>query len=101
MFRAISLAVGAGLLILGLESLAVDHAVLAADSPFVKKAQAVNKVEPVYDDYGFQIGERSVASSAPTIKKISPPEWAPWSMLSSGAVILLYAVASRFGSREE
>ena len=94
MWRAMFLAVGAGLLIMGVESLALDHAVIAPDSLLAKKMQE-EKVEAVTDEYGFEVGKRIVR--VPTTTTVSPPEWAPWSMLSSGAVILLYSIASRSG----
>ena len=96
MWRAMFLAAGAGLLIMGVESLALDHAVIAPDSLLAKKMQE-EKVEAVTDEYGFEIGKRTVR--VPTTKTVSPPEWAPWSMLSSGTVILLYSLTSRFGGR--
>jgi len=97
MWRAIFLALGAGLLMLGLESLALDHAVLSEDS-FLAKAKEQTIAEPVFDEYGFQVSERAVtAPPAASTRTISPPEWAPWSMLSSGLVIMLYSLASRFG----
>ena len=98
MWRAIFLAVGVGLLLLGLESLAVDHAVLAEDSLLIKAEEQRTITEPVFDEYGFQVDERIVSDgSAPTVRTVSPPEWAPWSMLSSGTIIMLYSLASRFG----
>ena len=96
MWRAMFLAVGAGLLMLGVESLALDHAVVAPDSLLGRKLRE-ERVEAVTDEYGFEVGKRTV--QVPTTKTVSPPEWAPWSMMSSGAVILLYSLASRFGSR--
>lgn len=101
MWRAIFLAVGVGLLLLGIESLAVDHAVLAEDSLLIK-ADEQTITEPVFDEYGFQVNERIVTrASAPIARTVSPPEWAPWSMLSSGTIIMLYSLASRFGGSRE
>ena len=94
MWRPIFLALGTGLLLMGVESLALDHAVVAKDSLLAKRFQE-EKTEPVRDEYGFEIGTKTV--KVPVAKKISPPEWAPWSMMSSGAVILLYSLALRFG----
>ncbi len=100
MWRAIFLAIGAGLLMLGIESLALDHATLAEDSFLVKPQEQV-VTEPVFDEYGFQVSERTVSTPVATSRTVSPPEWAPWSMLSSGAVIMLYSLASRFGGGRE
>ena len=94
MLRAFFMAAGGILMFTGVEALVLDHAVLADDSPLVKK---VVKNEPAFDEWGFEI-ERKVL--APSKKTITPPEWAPWTMLSSGAVILLYSIVSRSGGEE-
>ena len=90
MWRALFLAVGGVLLVLAVESLVLDHAVLATDNGFIKPAQATT--EPVLDEWGFEIDKRVVAAVP---KKVSPPEWAPWSMLSSGVVLLFYGIVNR------
>ena len=94
MWRALFLAIGGTLLVVGIESLLLDHAVLSPDSGLVKPTVA----QTAYDDWGFEVETKS---RVPTTKTISPPEWAPWSMLSSGAVMLFYGLASRIrGSGE-
>ena len=95
MWRATFLAIGGGLLILGIESLALDHAVVAQES-LLGLSMREERVEPVKDEYGFQVGTKIV--KVPTSRTVQPPEWAPWSMISSGAVVLLYALASRVGA---
>ena len=87
MWRALFLALGGTLLVLGVESLVLDHAVLATDNGFIKPAQA--KTEPVLDEWGFEIDQRVIAAGP---KKVTPPEWAPWSMLSCGTIILFYGL---------
>ena len=87
MWRAFFLAAGGILIVMGVEALVLDHAVLAEDSKLVQKVTA--STEPVFDDWGVEVDQRAVS------KTINPPEWAPWSLLSSGAVILFYAVASK------
>ena len=62
MWRAFFLAFGLSLLLVGLECLVVDDFVLAAR--FTAAEGACN---------------------------IKPPEWAPWSLLSAGAVTMLYS----------
>lgn len=89
MWRALFLAIGGTLLVMGIESLVLDHAVLATDSGFIKPTVT----QPAYDEWGFEVEQRGVL---PATRTISPPEWAPWSMLSSGAVMLFYGLASRF-----
>ena len=61
MWRAFFLAFGLSLLLVGLECLVVDDFVLAARF-----------------------------TAAEGTRNIKPPEWAPWSLLSAGAVTMLY-----------
>lgn len=90
MWRAFFLAVGGMLLVMGIESLVLDHAVLASDISLAQQPAATT--EPVFDEWGFEIDRKP---AQPAQKTIQPPEWAPWSMLSSGAVIMLYALSSK------
>ncbi len=74
MWRALFLAIGTFLIILGVEALAVANVTLkihekppAATTPF---------------------------ETPPTVgpkKVVTPPGWAPWSLMSSGAVVILYS----------
>jgi hypothetical protein len=62
MWRSLFLALGLFAVVLGIESLLIDSAMLA--------------------NHGEAIaGSRDVV----------PPEWAPWSLLSAGAVVILYS----------
>jgi hypothetical protein len=70
MLRAFFLAMGICCLIMGLECLVVEKAELAG-------------------------GEVNSASSfaraaVPSYREVEPPEWAPWSLMSVGAVVILY-----------
>jgi hypothetical protein len=62
MWRSFFLAIGAYCCLLGVEALAVEKAVL--------------KVDP---------------NSTQTLREISPPDWAPWTLLAGGAVVMLYS----------
>ena len=64
MLRALFLAAGLFVLVLGLECLAIDNATLTNIS-----------------DQG----------SGPTIVTFMPQEWVPWSLISAGAVTILYS----------
>lgn len=88
MWRALFLAVGGTLLVMGMESMVLDHAVLATDNGFIQPE--TTSTQPVLDEWGFEVDRRTVAA---TPKTVSPPEWAPWSMLSSGAIMLFYGLA--------
>jgi hypothetical protein len=71
MFRSFFLAMGIYAMILGGECLLVDKAVL----------------QPSRDS-----GASAVAQQvAPAYREITPAEWAPWSLLSAGAVVTLYS----------
>lgn len=95
MLRTFFLAIGVALVLIGFEALVLDHAVLANDSPIGRTI--VEKSEPMFDDYGFEVGRKVLA---PSKKTITPPEWAPWSMLSSGAIVLVYSIAMRSRRRQ-
>ena len=86
MLRAFFLAAGGILVFTGVEALLLDHAVLYPDSILGK---SVEKSEPVLDEWGFEVGRKIVQ---PAKKTIRPPEWAPWSMMSSGTITMLYAL---------
>jgi hypothetical protein len=63
MWRSFFLAIGAYFCLLGVEALAVEKAVL--------------KVDPV--------------NPQTTWREVVPPDWAPWSLLGTGAVVMLYS----------
>ena len=69
MLRAFFLAIGLSAVILGLECLIIDKAVLLPSRDASAIAQQV----------------------APSYREVAPPEWAPWSLLSGGAVVMLYS----------
>lgn len=64
MFRSLFLALGVYCCLLGVEALAVEKAV-------IKKPEN--------------------ASAETAEKVISPPPWAPWSLMGGGAVVVLYS----------
>lgn len=70
MWRAFFLSLGICCVILGLECLVVEKAILTPT------------------------GEHSpsglVETASPRLREFTPPEWAPWSLLSAGAVVILY-----------
>lgn len=66
MFRSLFLALGAFSVVLGVEALAVEKAVL-------KRPHRANGVTTIEH------------------REIMPPEWAPWSLMAGGAVVVLYS----------
>ncbi len=74
MWRAFFLAVGVFLIILGVECLGVETVNLRAREPAPR---------PVLSwAGGNKLGPQ---------KKVTPPPWAPWSLLSTGAIVCLYS----------
>jgi hypothetical protein len=65
MWRSFFLAIGVYVCLLGVESLAVEKAILKPD---------VSR--------GVQPGVQ---------QEIVPPDWAPWSLIAGGAVVVLYS----------
>lgn len=59
MWRALFLAVGMFLLVLGLECLVIDQA--------------------------------TISNPEKGVTTVAPPEWVPWSLISAGAVTMLYS----------
>jgi len=68
MWRAFFLAFGLSLCLIGAECLVVDDFILAAR-------------------YGGTAGDTARGGS----RDVKPPDWAPWSLLSAGAVTILYS----------
>ena len=65
MWRALFLAIGLYCCLLGVEALAVDKAVIKPSAKAAQRALGRNEV--------------------------IPPEWAPWSLMSAGAIVVLYS----------
>jgi hypothetical protein len=74
MVRAAFLALGAFLAVLGAQCLAIDRFELRPDSQAVEPA-----------------GGLFSQPQAPAARVVEPPEWAAWSLMSVGAVTMLYA----------
>ncbi len=75
MWRALFVAIGLTILIIGAECLCLDKATLAAPkTPPPAEIQSFGAVEP----------------QAPASRDIVPPDWAAWSLMSAGAVVVLY-----------
>lgn len=82
MWRAFFLAVGISMCIVGAECLAVERFELAS--------------EEVAEDTGPAGPATLFGAPPPSLGTVSndiePAEWAPWSLLSAGTVIILYAL---------
>jgi hypothetical protein len=74
MWRAFFLAIGVFLVILGVECLGVERVCLRVHE----------KPPAPVSPFDLEVKEGAQ-------KTITPPPWAPWSLLSSGAVMCLYS----------
>jgi hypothetical protein len=78
MWRSIFLAFGIVLCILGAECLVMEKAVLAGEKP-----------------HADQTASLFLTPTTPAANEVVPPEWAPWTLLSVGAVVILYSYTLR------
>ncbi len=90
MWRAIVMAIGVSLCILGGEFMMVDRLVLVDDSP--------SSMSNPYADSTYMPSARfrtagSYAAGSASNRVFVPPEWAPWGTLSAGVLTVLYAAA--------
>jgi len=77
MWRAFFLASGIFACILGAQCLVVDSFVWA------------NEPAPTAENPATLFGAPPIETGSPDLK---PAEWAPWSLLSGGAVVILYSL---------
>ena len=80
MWRALFLAIGIFLCVLGAQCLVVDRFVMASDQPL-----------PTAETPATLFGAPP-STGAFVSRDIEPADWAPWSFLSAGAVVILYAL---------
>ena len=85
MWRAFFLAIGITICILGAECLAVERFELAGEAPSVEEPSPAT----LFGSPPPPLGGGS--------RDIVPAEWAPWSFLSAGAVIILYSLTINRG----
>jgi len=74
MWRAFFLAIGIYLLLAGMQCLGIDTATTVFRDP-------PPKTESVFEEPA-KVGPK---------KTLSPPPWAPWSLMSTGAIVCLYS----------
>jgi hypothetical protein len=83
MWRALFLALGIYACIFGAECLVVETYVMAGEAPTSPSGQASL----------FQGNSTPLAAS----RDWKPAEWAPWSLLSTGAIVILYSITLNRG----
>ena len=79
MWRAFFLAVGISLVIIGGQCLIVEKVVLARGADFAQ-----------VQDNPYLFGSQDSAANS-NGKDIVPPDWAPWSLMAAGAVVMIYS----------
>ena len=77
MWRAFFLAIGVSCCLLGGQALAVEKAVLHASQPATGATSSLP-----FMSSAFPNARR---------REIVPPDWAPWTLISAGAVTILYS----------
>ncbi|MCA9269473.1 MAG: hypothetical protein KDA41_13420 [Planctomycetales bacterium] len=82
MWRAFFLAMGISMVIVGAQFLVVERVVLATESP-AASAPA--------NDQRYLFGGPNNTASFSRGKEVVPPSWAPWSLMSAGAVVIIYS----------
>ena len=87
MWRALFLACGISACILGAECLVVDTFVMAGE-----KSPLITSREPAPATLFGSAEPPAVLVGGRQTKNIKPAEWAPWSLLSVGAVVILYSL---------
>jgi hypothetical protein len=75
MWRAFFLATGAYCCLLGAQCLAIDKAILSSSETTQTRI----------------LGMGIPSTTTERNKELAPPDWAPWSLLSLGAVTVLYS----------
>jgi hypothetical protein len=76
MWRAFFLALGISLCIWGAECMVIEKAIMNGEAP-----------PPDPNNFAAFVSQ----PVAPAARELKPPEWAPWSLMSSGAVVILYS----------
>lgn len=77
MWRAFFLAIGISLVIIGAQCLVIDRVVLASSAP-----------PEVKQNVGLFSSQHSSSMGG---RELTPPDWAPWSLMASGAVVIIYS----------
>jgi hypothetical protein len=77
MWRAFFLAIGISLVIIGAQCLVIDRVVLA------------NGTAPEVSQNSGLFGAQTTTGMGG--KELTPPDWAPWSLMATGAVVIIYS----------
>ena len=112
MWRSLFLALGIFSLILGAETLIVDKFIMSNGrlTKITTGPNGVNSRLPVQTNsngvYYQQAGYQSYTAAAPqppslASRVVQTRDWMPWSLLATGAIIVLYTYSLPTGNRHE
>lgn len=88
MWRALFLALGINLCIMGAQCLVVDKVVLANHNNTT--TETAEQPQSRFSQVGFQSGGAFSNSTDGEARIYQPKSWIPWSLLASGAIVILY-----------
>lgn len=91
MWRAIVMAIGLSLCLLGGECMVVDRMVLAETTG--SQATSTSLDGRYYGDSTLTAPSSYSSWDRPRQRVFVPPEWAPWGLLSAGVLTVLYGTA--------
>lgn len=100
MWRVTLMALGLCLCLVGLECMVIDRAVLADQQTDLAAASAYPAAGSYPASYDALAGYAS-ATSGLNRRVFVPPDWAPWGLLSAGAILFLYSSALADGGRDD
>lgn len=78
MWRAFFLAIGISLVIIGAQCLVIDRVVLASG--------AAGEAQQSAGLFGSRTTTGGMGG-----RELTPPDWAPWSLMATGAVVIIYS----------
>jgi hypothetical protein len=96
MWRAFFLAFGINLCLLGAQCLVVEKAVLANHAQSANKAAtAQNSGQPqsFFQSVNYRTAQAFGSNLQQNQRVYEPEAWLPWSLLASGAIVILYTHA--------
>ena len=88
MWRAFFLAVGINLCIMGAQCLVVEKIVLADHQKVTP--ESAQPTQSLYKQVGYQQTGDQSKNGKPDSQIYEPKSWIPWSLLASGAIVILY-----------
>lgn len=85
MWRALAMAIAITLCILGLECMVINKAVMMRQVPAPTVDNTYSGLDPLF--------QPAPADPQMINRVIQPPDWAAWSLLAAGVVVMLHAMS--------